>query len=85
MRKYQHIWTQLKRDEYLEITAPSDLHNTVMRALRKESLKDTVFRFKCVEASRSYSIRFNSVQDLLFIRLEFINSIPKKFVNHKRY
>jgi hypothetical protein len=82
-RKYAHIWDRLKLEQHLIITSPASSHKTILRALRAESARDTVFRFKCVEKGRHYHISFNSVGDMLVIRLEWKQGVPRKFVNHK--
>lgn len=79
-RKYQHLWEQLRDNSHLQLTAPRSAHETIMQALRRESLNDTVFRFKCVERRRAYRIRYNSVGDLLIIYLDWLDKIPKDFV-----
>ena len=78
-RKYQAMWNTLKELEYLDLDAPKESHNTILKALRKESGKDSVFRFKCVENGVSYTIGFNSLDGLLLLRLEWKDYIPKKF------
>lgn len=82
-RKYVHIWERLKFEQHLSITSPASSHKTILRALRAESARDTVFRFKCVERGQSYRIGFNSIGDLLIVRLEWKGTIPKNFILHK--
>lgn len=77
------MWERLKNEQHLSITSPASSHKTILRALRAESARDTVFRFKCVEDGRSYHIGFNSIGDLLLLRLEWKNKIPKNFIIHK--
>lgn len=81
--KYDHIWERLKAEQYLSLTSPASSHKTILRALRAVSARDTVFRFKCVEQGKSYHIGFNSIGDLLLLRLEWKAGVPKKFVGHK--
>jgi len=83
-RKYQHLWEHLRDNSHLQLTAPRSGHSTIMQALRKESLADTVFRFKCVEKRRAFRIRFNSIGDLLVIYLEFTDRIPKDFIGGRK-
>ena len=79
-RKYQAIWEQLKAEGYIQLESPRPSHRTIMRALRKESVNDSMFRFHCVEVRRqSYQVGYNSVGDLLFIRLEWKDTIPDNF------
>lgn len=79
-RKYQHLWEQLRDNSHLQLTAPRSAHGTIMQALRRESLYDTVFRFKCVEKRRAFRIRFVSIGNDLCIYLDWLNKIPKDFV-----
>ena len=79
-RKYQAIWEQLKAEGYIQLESPKPSHKTIMRALRKESVNDSMFRFKAVEERhQSYQVGYNSVGDLLFIRLEWKDTIPDNF------
>ena len=79
-RKYQAIWEQLKAEGYLQLESPRASHKTIMRALRKESVNDSMFRFNAVEVKhQSYQVGYNSVGDLLFIRLEWKDTIPDNF------
>ena len=83
-RKYQAIWEQLKAEGYIQLESPRPSHKTIMRALRNESVGDTVFRFKAVEERhQSYQVGYNSVGDLLFIRLEWKDTIPDNFTFKK--
>lgn len=77
--KYQELWDELKSKETMILDSPKKSHKTILQALRRKSVKDSVFRFKCVERGVSYTIGYNSVNDTLFIRLEWKNTIPKKF------
>ena len=79
-RKYQHLWEHLRDNSHLQLTAPRTAHETIMQALRRESLYDTVFRFKCVEKHKAYRIRYNSVGNLLIIYLDWLSRIPKDFI-----
>lgn len=81
--KYDHIWERLKAEQRLTITSPASSHKTILRALRALSAQDTVFRFKCVEDNRHYRIEFNSIGEVLMLRMEWRDGIPRKFVNHK--
>jgi hypothetical protein len=83
-RKYQHLWEHLRDNSHLQLTAPKSTHPTIMQALRRESLADTVFRFKCVEKGRAYRIRFAAAGDCLLIHLEWISNIPKDFIGGRR-
>ena len=79
MRKHEELWNSLKESLYLQITAPKHTHAGIMRSLRWESDKDTLYRYECVEKGRSYYIGFNSVGDLLFLRIDYKTFIPKTF------
>lgn len=79
-RKYQHLWEQLRDNSHLILTAPRSSHPTIMQALRRESLEDKVFRFKCVEKRKAFRIRFNSVGDMLNIYLDWTSNIPVDFI-----
>lgn len=86
MRKYQALWNQLKTDTRIVLVAPRSKHRQLLQGLRIESLKDTLYRFKCIdEKNQSFIIANNSVDDTLYIRLEFSYTIPKNFVNHRVY
>lgn len=51
-----------------------------MQMLRRESALDSGYRFKCVEADKSYTISFTQIGDLLQISLEFVPYVPPSFV-----
>lgn len=83
-RKYQHLWEQLRDNYNLQLTAPRSAHETIMQALRRESLQDTVFRFKCVEKRKAFRIRYVSIGNDLCIYLDWLDNIPKDFVGGRK-
>lgn len=83
-RKYQTMWEQLRDYGYLQVNAPRSAHKTILQAVRKESNKDTVFRFKCVERGRSYVIAYNQVGDIIYMRLEWKDKVRKKFISSRK-
>jgi len=78
-RKYEKLWNDLKTKEFLQLELPRESHKSLLQALRRESARDSLYRFKAVDRGQSYVIRYNSVGVLLFIRIEWKDSIPSKF------
>jgi len=85
MSKYEALWTDLKKEKYIQLQAPESTHATIMRGLRRESMRDTVARLKCVEEGRSFYIAFNSINDLLLLRLEYVDRVSAKFTGPRGY
>ena len=83
--RYAQFWETLKANKVLELEVKRDTHAYIIRKLQRHSLKDSTYRFKCVENGHSYVIAHNSIGDYLIVRLEFKDKIPKKFVDHKEY
>lgn len=85
MRKYEEVWEALKQIkpgslELVVLELPRDQHKTILNALRKESLKDRVFRFKCIEENRSFEIGFNQIGDMLQLYLRWKDYVTEAFV-----
>lgn len=88
-RKYQHIWEALKEvdpsnpgstTKLVSLELPRESHKTVLNALRKESLRDRTYRFKCIEEGTSFEIGYTQIGDLLQVYLRWKNHITSAFV-----
>lgn len=85
MGRYTELWETLKAQKYVSLEMPERNHKTILKGLRIESLKDTSERFRLVQQGKSFYISHNSIGDLLLLRLEFVDRVPKKFLIPRGY
>lgn len=88
VRPYQQAWEDLKKSDklghpYLSLDLDKSLHLTLLNGLRRESARDTTFRFLCAEKGRSFSIGYNQIGNLLQVYLKWKNYITPSFVKPK--
>lgn len=82
-RKYLHIWEALKvlkGIDQVSLTLPRDSHKTVLNALRKEAIRDRIFRAQAIEKGKSFEIAFFQIGDLLLLHLRWKDYVTKAFV-----
>lgn len=81
MRKYEPYWNRLKEKKAIQITAPADSHKTIIQALRKESHKDTAFRFKCLNNKMYYELSICRAGDVIYAEIIYKVGYRSNFVS----
>ena len=82
--EFKSLWEKLKKadtdgDLYLNIEVVASQQAALLLGLRKQSLKDKAFRFKCIEKSKSFTIGYNSLSDTLQLYLKWRPYVTNAF------
>lgn len=75
------IWEEIKNHGMIHIMIAMEHQPRLIRAIRHESHKDTIFRLKCVEAGCAYSLHILRSRNSLKIHLVMQDKIPKRFIS----
>jgi len=57
MRKYQPIWEAIKQGKPVSIAAPIGSHTRIIKAVRKEKVKDLAWKFQNSEEGRRFKVK----------------------------
>lgn len=60
LRRYQPIWIALKKDGYVKLTAPAQLHRKIRIMVIKEKYTDVAWKYQQAEAEISMELEFLS-------------------------
>lgn len=84
-RPYLEAWEAVKKASELKVTyahfnLDKSLHKRFMQGLRRESMRDRAFRFRCIENGKSFEIGYNSIGDMLQVYFRWKPYVTPSFV-----
>tara|TARA_Y100001963_G_C6460219_1_gene299789 strand:- start:28 stop:276 length:249 start_codon:yes stop_codon:yes gene_type:complete len=70
MRKYQAIWEAIKQEGSVSIAAPTGSHTRIIKAVRKEKVKDLAWKLVALEDGKRYKLKDDIDGKVITFRLE---------------
>ena len=64
-RKYQPIWSNLRKDGKVKIAAPKIYHRRIIKAVMKERYMDLEYKFLIREANKRAFIQYQSTESMI--------------------
>ena len=65
MRKYQPIWNQIKEHNEASLSAPTEIHQRIIQAVRKERSRDVGWKYLLWENQQEYMLKVEIVGTFL--------------------